>query len=297
MDHDKLVEYIKGCKLKGFSSKQIKDHLIKNRYPEAIIEDAMHATRIDIPDEPVVIPKRPFNWKLLLVGIILILIGISSIYGVKWYNRPRCGNGVYELGETMENCCSDVGCMGQQSCTDSGCKDPECGSCQYLKDFHCIKFRCCSDTDCDDGQIATVDSCTGYPKNCSYAPFTDCTPGDSYCPEGCNNSVDNDCAVEIVEIATSSCVLTEDCPDGTHCFKGDCLSNKLLGKFDPCKEDCREGECNYNLCPYYCETCNTSQLSCMSSGDDMLNGLCVECYIDSMCAANYTCKKYLCAQG
>ncbi len=64
-------------------------------------------------------------------------------------------------------------------------------NCTYEDDEDCDE--CVIDSDCDDNDDSTEDTCSGTPKECSNDEITDCTDGDSYCPSGCAYVDDDDC--------------------------------------------------------------------------------------------------------
>ncbi|MFH1256023.1 MAG: hypothetical protein V1494_01890 [Candidatus Diapherotrites archaeon] len=52
---------------------------------------------------------------------------------------------------------------------------------------------CTNDSDCDDNNSATNDSCTGTPKKCTHTELAGCVNRDGVCGFGCTFSNDNDC--------------------------------------------------------------------------------------------------------
>lgn len=91
--------------------------------------------------------------------ILLILIMLVVIFLIIYLKKPICGDGIVEAGETIETCCEDVGCLGEQSCQDHKCIEPNCEECQYQEDYKCKKAICCNDDDCKDSDIYTEDKC------------------------------------------------------------------------------------------------------------------------------------------
>ena len=89
-----------------------------------------------------------------LVTIIILVILISGCS-----KKPVCGNGIVEEGETIQNCCEDMGCLGEQNCEDNRCIEPVCSKCQYLEEHICISYACCTNLDCDDSNEETEDIC------------------------------------------------------------------------------------------------------------------------------------------
>jgi hypothetical protein len=106
--------------------------------------------------------------------LLLLVLTLFIISGCK---KPVCGNGIVEKGETMQTCCEDTGCLGEQICEFHKCVDPVCEKCQYLQNHICIYYKCCKDDDCDDNDSYTKDVCVN-PKSlsasCSYSKVKPC---------------------------------------------------------------------------------------------------------------------------
>lgn len=101
-----------------------------------------------------------------------------------------------------------------RTCTDvNSCSDPD----WYKDEKDCIMADECEvDSDCDDNDISTTDSCSGTPKKCSNTKITECKTGDNYCPTNCNYEQDKDCP-EPGECSTDS-----DCDDNDACTTDRC---------------------------------------------------------------------------
>ncbi len=103
-----------------------------------------------------------------------------------------CGNGIIEKGETGENCCQDVGCLGEQTCESYHCVDPICRECQYLENNKCVDYECCENADCNVNETCVSHKCEDLSCNyCQYIENHDCK---SY---GCCS--EEDCAPDICE--------------------------------------------------------------------------------------------------
>ncbi len=94
----------------------------------------------------------------------------------------NCGDGKCVEGESYLTCCKDCGCTPGSVCDNNYCTPAD-------------RDRCSTDQDCDDGNAGTIDICSGMPKTCQNNPTTECVTGDMYCPEGCTNDMDSDCAI------------------------------------------------------------------------------------------------------
>jgi len=72
-----------------------------------------------------------------------------------------------------------------------GLSDDACPSnCQYPADKDCNE--CISNSDCDDSDPTTIDSCDGSPTRCWNSIITYCVSGDFYCPNSCVYPDDED---------------------------------------------------------------------------------------------------------
>jgi len=136
----------------------------------------------------------------------------------------KCGDGICELDETEDNCfvdcevksvCGDGVCDKNEdcsSCSDCSCKDgsyckdkiciagctskSHCGPLQTCFDYKCVDVKCVADSDCDDGNECTINSCmySGEPKAfCYKSKIDECDDGDGCCPSGCTIDEDDDC--------------------------------------------------------------------------------------------------------
>jgi hypothetical protein len=63
-----------------------------------------------------------------------------------------------------------------------------------------VTVVCYSDSDCDDGDPCTTDTCNNPGTSsalCSYTRITSCMDNDGCCPTGCNVNIDNDCETPV----------------------------------------------------------------------------------------------------
>ncbi|MBW2968182.1 hypothetical protein KY362_06880 [Candidatus Woesearchaeota archaeon] len=98
--------------------------------------------------------------------------------------RIVCGDSVCMQGESYLTCCEDCGCMPGFECTRNRCVVPS-------------QDLCRTDTDCDDGDQYTEDTCSGTPKTCTNTDI--CVSGDDECPAVCGfHELDTDCPPEIL---------------------------------------------------------------------------------------------------
>jgi hypothetical protein len=126
---------------------------------------------------------------------------------------------------------------------------------------------CDSDSDCNDDNPSTLDSCSGEPKSCKYEAITDCVTGDNFCPESCIYDKDKDCP---------ECFSDPDCNDNTLSTKDTCSDSRCTNMII---KECITGD---NYCP---DKCNYKQ------DDD-----CIECGSDLDCDDNDSCTVDKCTE-
>jgi len=101
-----------------------------------------------------------------------------------------------------------ISCSDNDDCCPSGCS--------YVDDNDCMPVdKCKLDSDCDDNNACTVDTCSGIPKVCRHSTLTACISGDGCCPSGCNPADDADCR---------ECETDGNCDDGNPCTNDTCVS-------------------------------------------------------------------------
>ncbi|MFC1800447.1 hypothetical protein ACFLYT_00140 [Nanoarchaeota archaeon] len=150
-----------------------------------------------------------------------------------------CGDGTCQLDESCMTCAKDCGCEGTEKCALGECvtycgngvceADEYCSTCvkdcgcednQECYGNECITHECNADTECDDDNFCTLDTCSGMPRKCSNERQS---PGCSY---------DNNC----VSVGTKTETMYCGSDNSMHDFKSEYLA---------CQEDY---ECSTNLC-------------------------------------------------
>ncbi len=198
-----LADYLLNEEFQGYSEEQLKQYLLRLKYDEEIINKAIirarekrlareQAAKQSTPTTNnkqkkqtsinEIIAKIPKKYLLMAItGIIAIIILLT----IMWYlSRPVCGNGIKEEGETILTCCEDAGCLGDQTCVNNVCIEPQCGNCQYLENHQCKNYECCNDSDCEEGMICQEHECkeqqgqstektTEQTQECEYACCND----------------------------------------------------------------------------------------------------------------------------
>ena len=212
-----------------------------------------------------------------------------------------CGNGVCDAGEGCSNSPQDCGCTGGKICCSGVCSTPACSA----------------DSQCDDSNSCTKDSCSNLgtcTAQCSQTSITQCIGGDGCCPSGCTYSQDTDCQQtglcgngKCDSGVEDCCSCPEDCGVGT-CL-GDvpgevCKKYICSGKtrVETYKENC----CGNRICAggEGCGNC-PSDCSC-NFGEECRNNQCVgkklledgeECSESTECASGHCEFGYCCAAG
>ncbi|MBN1940832.1 MAG: hypothetical protein JW772_01475 [Candidatus Diapherotrites archaeon] len=120
--------------------------------------------------------------------------------------------------------------------------------------------QCTINSNCDDKDDCTTDSCTGSPKKCVYTPITICADNDSCCPSNCNEQNDSDCIKNECEENTDcddSDPSTEDACEGT---PKKCVHTQIT--------DCVDSD---GFCPDNCSVVNDNDCEtedeCSGPGD------------------------------
>jgi len=102
---------------------------------------------------------------------------------------------------SYDQCTSSPDCEDGDLCTVDVCSGipKECSR-------ECRADECLVHSDCDDKDSGTKDYCEGIPKKCVYEAVVECIAGDDFCPEGCDYSIDTDCVI-------GECERDVDCDD------------------------------------------------------------------------------------
>jgi parallel beta-helix repeat protein len=193
------------------------------------------------------------------------------------------------------SCSKEWECTAWEPCVD-GLQTREC-KCDCLSNKDCYgdneETRSCGectlDSDCDDGDSCTEDSCDlgacEHTNICECETNADCDDTDPCTSHEC---VNNYCEYEDI----CGCEDDSDCPDG-YCLAGDCvdcLSNSDCDDSDPCTIDsCVGNDCEYtNICECQDDS-DCSEGIC-------LEGECIEpgCEEDADCDDGNPCTINIC---
>jgi len=95
--------------------------------------------------------------------------------------------------------------------------------------------ECIIDSDCDDNDASTKDTCIKTSKICANEKIIDCVTGDNYCPPNCNYQNDKDC------LEPDQCSADSDCDDANAC-----TTDRCTGKPKKCSNERISEGCNLN---------------------------------------------------
>lgn len=150
----------------------------------------------------------------LRVKVKSILSGKVDV-SIEAIGQKSCGACEYLENNvcTLAVCCSNAECddgndLTRDICVAPGTVSANCQNTQPTSG----QDTCVNDTDCNDNDIGTKDTCSGNPKACSLIPIIECLDSDGYCPATCLAADDNDCTTEelIAEFV--------DCDNDVSCF-------------------------------------------------------------------------------
>jgi len=116
-------------------------------------------------------------------------------------------------------------------------------ACVYRSDDQCV-----NDVSCEDGDLCTLDQCSGIPKECSRERIKECVGGDGCCPAGCTSEIDFDCEFD-------ECESSDDCDDYDISTKNICSGIPRKCSYEEIVE-CETGD---GYCPEGCSYSNDEE--------------------------------------
>lgn len=126
-----------------------------------------------------------------------------------------CGDNICDLEyEDNSICCTDCGCTNNETniCLDNQCVKKELN-------------ECLSNTECDDKNKTSLDSCEGLPRKCVNKPYTCDVNGTNTCDDKDSNTkdecIDGICSFTPYE-DLATCSTEEDCNDDDDCTEDIC---------------------------------------------------------------------------
>ncbi len=136
---------------------------------------------------------------------------------------------------------------------------------------------CSTDTNCNDNNIATKDTCTS-PKSCTAActhtTITQCINNDGYCPPTCTSATDNDCLASCGNGVVNSGENCSNCPQDVNCSSAQtCCAGVCITPECSTDANCSSGQhCTSNdPCTGQCTDCNitcTTNTQCNDNNPD-----------------------------
>ncbi|MFT7625542.1 MAG: hypothetical protein ACI9WU_004733, partial [Myxococcota bacterium] len=185
-----------------------------------------------------------------------------------------------------EVCTPGVGCTAQAPADGTLCDDNNpCTSADACASGQCLG----TDTDCDDANVCTVDSCdSDQAGGCVSSPapgFVLCDDGsvctdDDHCDAGFCKGFATQCADGNV-CTDDTCDLSGDClhlpnvaacDDGDLCTTGDTCADSACGAGGP--KDCDDGDpCTVDACS--ADACTNTPLDCSGLDAPCIAGVCV----------------------
>jgi len=219
-----------------------------------------------------------------------------------------CGDGTCQTGE---NCPADVGTCSDLQCYEPACTngcvnnpvsargtDEACTSPNFCDGSgNCVE--CISAGDCNDGDVCTIDSCSGGVCQHPYITCDDgkeCTQDVLNCPfVGCefqNLPQGTSCSTGYCD-GSGTCV---ECTQDSHCPADYWLDNYQCSGNQPQRKKrdyyCSVGSCTYqDIWQNYGSACSGATPYCAGSGN------CVECIQDSHCDDGIICTIDSCSSG
>lgn len=117
-----------------------------------------------------------------------------------------CSGGTTCVAPCVDSCTAGPGCrssLTNGSVVEGTCCSGDCYDCNTGYTWNgtsCIlgcSITCTSNSDCNDADSCTIDSCTDpgtCSSSCTNTSITSCIDDDGCCPSSCNDSNDNDCS-------------------------------------------------------------------------------------------------------
>jgi len=153
------------------------------------------------------------------------------------------------------NACVDVECFSDSDCDDAQaltidtCLDP--GTVNAMCDYTSIE--CNSSLDCDDSDSSTRDACQNsgtVQAQCTHTTITECLNEDDYCPLGCSSSNDSDCISVCGNGNVDAGETCGNCPQDVKCSAGElCCNDACVLPACNADSDCDDAkQCTTDTC-------------------------------------------------
>lgn len=174
-----------------------------------------------------------------LIIMLVICLFILGCKGEDVDSGGADGSGVAD--EYVPKCTADDNCVGEQTCVNGTCTDPECAGCTYidLATHTCEKYECCEDKGCGSAEKCSYNKCVGLEcGECEYAENHACVSYKCCDDDDCDDedSKTND-ECENPGTAQARCLHmpTGDCGTSFSCFKDfleDCDESQVVLELD-----------------------------------------------------------------
>ncbi len=155
---------------------------------------------------------------------------------------------------------------------------------------------CTADTQCDDGDACTTDTCVA--GACTSTVDPSCTPcvADADCADDGNPCTTETCSagacVRTVDPSCTPCAVDSECDDGNACTTDTCVAGVCTSTVDPsCTACVTDADCADDGDPCTTETCSAG--ACVRTVDPS----CTPCTADSDCDDGDDCTTDACVKG
>lgn len=157
---------------------------------------------------------------MFLLMICLLIIGCKG----EDVDSGNTGDVVYSWDVDVLECTADDGCVGEQTCMNKTCTDPECTGCTYLDQatHTCEGYDCCEDEDCDADNRCSYNECVEIEcGECEYVGNHECVSYKCCNHDDCDDEddkTDDECENPGTTEARCLHIPTGDCGTSYGCF-------------------------------------------------------------------------------
>jgi len=206
----KAVEYAKELSNRGFTVDATREIMLSRGF------------NITEADEAIAVAAKPQKHisTTTLLGIalifIIILIPIMFILSGNDSAADTTNEETTYSQQTQDNikktpltenkgygCSTNEECLFNEICLNNECSPLYCTSCEDMSNHECTPIIC------DDNVTSTLDYCSE--GTCFNNEITTCIGEDNFCPEGCNETTDLDCLIQLA--CTSDLECGDDDPE------------------------------------------------------------------------------------
>ena len=207
MANKQAVEYAKELANRGFTADAAREIMLSRGFNQKDTDEAMV-----LASKP---EKQTSVNSLLVIALVFVILLIpimflltsgdssvdSSSDETSYVPQAQDSYEEQELNEEFAyGCYSDEECLFNENCLNNECSPLYCTSCEEAFNHECTPLVC------NDNETNTWDYCSE--GTCFNEIITSCINEDAFCPEGCNETTDLDCSIQI------ECTSELDCGDG-----------------------------------------------------------------------------------